>query len=84
MPVIQEEITPLSAAWREDMNKKPPTVITRPLDKIVRRRSSFVIRKCSRCQSTIGTLDGAVSMKTGTHCIPCAETLGAFDRFHDV
>ena len=64
------------------MNEKSQDEITRPLDKIV-RRSSFVIRKCSRCQSTIGTLDGSVYMKTGTYCIPCAETLGAFDRFHD-
>lgn len=62
------------------MNKKPQDDITRPLHKIVR---PLINRKCSRCRSTIGTLDGSVYMKTGIHCIPCAETLGAFDRFHD-
>ena len=60
------------------MNEKPQDEITRPLEKIVR---SSINRKCSRCR--IGIMDGSVYMKTGTYCIPCAEILGAFDRFHD-
>ena len=62
------------------MNKKPQNKITRPLDEIVR---PVIKSKCTMCCSTIGALDGSVLMKTGIHCIPCAETLGAFDRFQD-